>query len=148
MRIVRAEGRHLDGITKIERASFPDPWSRESISYYLDAPDGETLALEDGGVVAGFAIYHVSFEEAELYNIAVRPDFRRRGAGRALLAAVLERARAKGAERMFLEVRKSNAAAVELYRSAGFSVCGERRGYYENPREDAVLMDMELGERK
>lgn len=144
MRIRRADSRHVDGILEIERASFPDPWSREGISDYLDAPDGELLVLEDGGELAGFAIYHVSFEEAELYNIAVRPEARRHGAGRALLAAVLERARRRGAERMLLEVRRSNGAARALYRSLGFAVCGERRGYYENPPEDAILMDITL----
>lgn len=148
MRILRAGNRHLDGIMDIERQSFTDPWSREGIADYLDAPDGELLVLEDGGETVGFAIYHVSFEDAELYNIAVRPDRRHSGAGRALLDAVLERAGERGAERMFLEARRSNEAAIGLYRSAGFAVCGVRRGYYDSPREDAVLMDIDLTELK
>ena len=60
------------------------------------------------------------------------------------MAAVLRRAGERGAERMYLEVRRSNAAARELYKKAGFAVCGQRRGYYENPTEDAILMDREL----
>ncbi len=144
MRIVKAGSRHLDGIMEIENQSFSDPWSRAGFADYLDVPDGEIVALEDRGAVAGFAVYHVSFEESELYNIAVRESCRGQGLGRALLDAVLDRARARGAEKMYLEVRKSNAAARGLYKAAGFAVCGERRGYYERPTEDAVLMDITL----
>ena len=144
MRIQRALRRHLDGIVEIENRSFPDPWSRRAFEDYLDAPDGELLVLEEAGQTAGFALYHVSFEDAELYNIAVDGAFRRRGFGRALLEAVLARARGRGAERMYLEVRKSNAPAVALYRAAGFAVCGVRRNYYALPTEDALLMDIIL----
>ena len=144
MRIERALRRHLDGIVEIENRSFPDPWSRRAFEDYLDAPDGELLVLEEAGQTAGFALYHVSFEDAELYNIAVDGAFRRRGFGRALLEAVLARARGRGAERMYLEVRKSNAPAVALYRAAGFAVCGVRRNYYALPTEDALLMDIIL----
>ncbi len=144
MRIVNATERHLDGIMDIETRSFTDAWSREGVADYLDAPDGELLVMEDGDEAVGFAIYHVSFEDAELYNLAVRPDCRRRGAGRALLNAALEGAASRGARRMFLEVRRSNDAARALYKSAGFAVCGVRRNYYDSPREDAVLMDFTL----
>ena len=144
MRIQRALRRHLDGIVEIENRSFPDPWSRGAFEDYLDAPDGELLVLEEAGQTAGFALYHVSFEDAELYNIAVDDAFRRRGFGRALLEAVLARARERGAERMYLEVRKSNAPAVALYRAVGFAVCGVRRNYYSLPTEDALLMDITL----
>ncbi len=146
MKIVRAESRHMDGIMEIERTSFPDPWSEESVRGYLDDPFTRVLVLEDGGAAAGFAIFHVSFEDAELYNIAVRETHRRRGAGRQLLDAALKGAEKMGAERMFLEVRKSNAPAAALYRAAGFTVCGVRRNYYDAPREDALLMDISLTE--
>ena len=144
MRIVRAGERHLDGVMDIENRSFTDAWSREGVADYLYAPDGELLVLEDGDTVVGFAIYHVSFEDAELYNLAVLPERRRCGAGRALLDAALKGAALRGARRMFLEVRRSNDAAMGLYRSAGFAVCGVRRDYYDAPREDAVLMDKPL----
>ncbi len=144
MRILKARSRHLDGVMDIENASFPDPWSRAAFEDYLDTPDGELLILGEGEAVAGFAVYHVSFEDAELYNLAVGKDFRRRGFGRALLDAVLTRAKERGAERMFLEVRRSNAPAIALYRAAGFAVCGVRRNYYALPTEDALLMDITL----
>ena len=144
MEIARAESRHLDGILEIERESFADPWSRESLASYLDDPWGELLAALEGDRVLGFAVYYVSFENADLYNIAVRPEARGRGVGTALLGEVLRRARAGGAERMFLEVRRSNLAAQRLYERAGFAVCGVRRNYYTSPTEDAILMEKNL----
>ncbi len=144
MRILKARSRHLDGVMAIENSSFSDPWSRASMEAYLDAPDGELLVLEKDGQTAGFAVYHVSWEDAELYNLAVGGGFRRQGLGRALLDEVLVRAKGRGAERMYLEVRRSNAAAIALYRAAGFAVCGVRRDYYSLPTEDALLMDIIL----
>lgn len=148
MEIVRAKAEHLDGIMEIERQSFPDPWSRGGVEVYLTDPSGEILAVLEGQELVGFAIYHVSYDESELFTIAVRADSRGRGVGRALLDAVLSGAGARGARKMYLEVRRSNTAARTLYKSAGFAVCGERRNYYEAPREDAILMDRELEERK
>lgn len=145
MEIVRATAVHMDGIMEIERRSFPDPWSRGGVEVYLTAPDGAVFAAVEGERVLGFAIYHVSFEEGELFSIAVREDSRGRGVGRALLDRVLGEAKAAGAEKMYLEVRRSNQRARAMYKSAGFSVCGVRRGYYDFPREDAILMDIELG---
>ena len=89
MEIVRAKAEHLDGIMEIERQSFPDPWSRGGVEVYLTDPSGEILAVLEGQEVVGFAIYHVSYDESELFTIAVRADSRGRGVGRALLDAVL-----------------------------------------------------------
>ncbi len=145
MEIVKATYAHLDAIMDIERASFTDPWSRGGVEAYLQGGCGEILAAVEDGTVAGFAIYLVAADEGELLSLAVRGDLRRRGTGGALLREVLRRAGERGAEKIFLEVRKSNLAARALYKSAGFAVCGERRGYYQDPTEDAILMDRELG---
>lgn len=144
MEIIRAKSEHLDGIMDIERTSFPDPWSRGGVEVYISDPYGEILAAVEGEELLGFAIYHCSFEESELFTIAVRQDRRGLGVGTRLLRAVLSGARARGAEKMYLEVRRSNEPARRLYKSAGFQVCGERRNYYDAPKEDAVLMDIEL----
>ncbi len=145
MEIIRASGAHLDEIVEIERESFPDPWSRGSIEQCVQGKFASVLAAVEDGHVEGFAIFNVLADEAELYTIAVRRDSRRRGVGGAILKRVKDCAREQGAVRMFLEVRKSNAAARALYKRVGFAVCGERRGYYDAPREDAVLMDIDLG---
>ncbi len=92
----------------------------------------------------GFLVAQIGFApkcpEWELENIAVLPEFRRHGLGHQLLSALLEHARLQEAERIFLEVRESNLAAVRLYEAAGFEQLGRRRGYYLNPTEDALTL--------
>ena len=144
--IVRARPSHLEEIAAIEEAAFPDPWSRGSLGQCINGEFAAVLTAEEDGHVAGFAIYNVLGDEAELYTIAVAEPFRRRGVGLRLLTEAAAMAARDGAARMFLEVRRSNGAAQALYRRAGFSVCGVRRRYYDTPREDAILMDIELGD--
>lgn len=144
MEILTAEYRHLESIMEIERAAFSVPWSREGIRFELECPDAGVFVATQGDEVLGFAVLHLTKPEGELYNIAVREEHRGQGVGRALLEATLQWAWGQGAEHIYLEVRRSNAAARALYRSCGFSVCGERRNYYEYPREDAILMEAEV----
>ena len=101
-------------------------------------------ALSDG-VLVGFGGYSIAADQADVIDVAVSPAFRRQGIARALMQAVLADAQAQGAESIFLEVRASNAPASALYTALGFTVCGERKNYYKNPREDAVLMTRSLG---
>jgi ribosomal-protein-alanine N-acetyltransferase len=88
----------------------------------------------------GFLIAQNSCPEWELENVAVLPEFRRRGVGRLLLSALLDRARSTLAERIILEVRASNHAAVCLYNLSGFQELARRRNYYRNPEEDALIL--------
>ena len=94
-----------------------------------------------GGDICGYAIMSVAAHEAHILNICVHPDVQRRGYGRRLLYALCIRADTLDVERAFLEVRPSNLAAINLYRSAGFEQIGVRPSYYqgENGREDAVI---------
>ena len=147
MDIYYARAGELDAILEIERESFTDPWSREAMEYALEDTNGGILVAAEDGQVRGFAVFHCAYEESELYNLAVSPRFRGRGAGRELLEAVLTETRRRGAEKIFLEVRESNAAARGLYQSAGFGVIGVRKAYYERPKEDAIIMELELLER-
>jgi ribosomal-protein-alanine acetyltransferase len=89
---------------------------------------------------AGFLVAQNGGAEWELENIAVLPEFRRKGLGRQLLSTLTAQARVLGAERMLLEVRGSNEEAIGLYRSEGFELLGRRRGYYRNPEEDALIL--------
>jgi len=88
----------------------------------------------------GFAVMWCVADQAELANLAVRPGVRGRGVGSALLDRILERCANRGAETVFLEVRRSNDAARELYRSRGFRTVGVRKRYYQEPFEDACVM--------
>ena len=119
------------------------------------AGDYERLAQERGGVIlmaewkgtagaTGFAAARVLGAEAEVQNLAVRPEFRRRGVGRQLLRAIHEHLAAAGVERVFLEVRVSNQPALDLYRSCGYTPCGLRRNYYTSDGEDALVLEHHL----
>jgi ribosomal-protein-alanine N-acetyltransferase len=102
------------------------------------------LAEEDGGP-AGFLVA-LCDAEWELENVAVLAEFRRRGTARALVTQLLSEARQAGAERLLLEVRASNVAALELYRAMGFHQLGRRRDYYSNPTENALILVHSLAE--
>ena len=144
MDIYYARRRDLAQIMEIEGESFTDAWSEGGVEACLDDPYGGILAASREGAIEGYAIFHCSYEDCELYSIAVRPDRRRRGVGRTLMEAVFREARARGAERVLLEVRRSNGGARALYDSMGFRVLGERKDYYDAPREDAIIMELEL----
>jgi ribosomal-protein-alanine N-acetyltransferase len=92
----------------------------------------------------GFLVAQDGGPEWELENIAVLPEFRRRGVGRELLSALLAHARSRLAERIFLEVRASNRPAIVFYRGSGFGLLGQRRDYYRDPEEDALILVYEL----
>ena len=138
-RLARAED--IPAVVTLEREIFSLPWSGAGFRAELDSPDAAFyLALEDE-VLAGFAVIPFFPDEAEVFNVAVNPGFRRRGIARRLMELCLEEAGRRGTKRVLLEVRQSNAAARALYSGLGFQVLGLRRGYYEEPREDAIMME-------
>jgi len=139
----RAADLHAESFVALgERA-----WSRQDIGELLATPGACGLLLRFDGCDAGFALCRVAAEEAELLTIAVRPAFRRRGAGRRLLRAVMDHARKAGARLLFLEVGVDNPAARHLYEGEGFRAVGNRRAYYrrgDGPAADGVVMRLTL----
>jgi ribosomal-protein-alanine N-acetyltransferase len=135
----------LDEVLAIERASFPTPWSRDSFLFEIEEnPFAWNVVLREGRRVRAYACLWTVDRELKINNIAVHPRARRRGLGRRLLAGVLDRARSLGCLEAALEVRPSNASARSLYESFGFRAVGRRKGYYQDTREDAILMTMSL----
>ncbi|MFI5213145.1 MAG: ribosomal protein S18-alanine N-acetyltransferase [Gemmatimonadales bacterium] len=135
----------LDRVAEIERATFPDPWSRRSFAETLEREQVRSLAIDDEqGRLVGYAMSVRAGDEGEILNIAVDERARGHGAGRAMLDELLDDLRQSGVRQVFLEVRRSNEAAIGLYRSAGFRPLGVRPGYYGRPREDALTMVLEL----
>lgn len=137
---------HLDAVCDIEIVSHHSPWTRRNFIDSLEGGHAATVMQEDG-VVLGYAVLMPLPGEAELLNITVAPEARRGGLGRMLLERVCADAQAKGAQRMFLEVRVSNAPARALYARNGFAEVGLRRAYYAaegGAREDAILMARDL----
>lgn len=130
----------------MEQQIFSDPWSRQA---FLDSLElKETLFLvaersedrgESGGVV-GYAGMYISFDEAEITNVAVLPEQRGKGVGTAILQELFRRGAEKGVARYILEVRISNAAAIALYEKCGFEKAGVRKDFYRHPTEDAWIM--------
>jgi [ribosomal protein S18]-alanine N-acetyltransferase len=138
----RMEARDLPSAMEIDALSLPRPWSAAIWRGELSSPYGLYLVIEDRGEVFGqIGVRHV-LGELHITTIAVRPEYRRRGHARALIGAAL--AAYPNASHVHLEVRPTNAAAIALYESLGFSETGRRLRYYGD--EDAVLMTLNLDE--
>lgn len=137
MRIEKAAAGHVPAIAALEARCFPeDPWPAETIQYKLD----EFLVALEEGELLGYLCLSSVLDEGSLDNIAVAPEQRRRGIAEALLTAAEEDARRRALAFITLEVRAGNEAAIRLYEKHGYARVGLRRGYYEHPREDAILM--------
>ena len=124
-------------------------WPAAELRAELARPHALSLVLEaparEGGGPLGVALLWVLGADAELLAVAIRGDARRRGHGRALMQAAIERARERGAERVLLEVRADNEAAISLYRALGFRLLDTRRRYYAGGT-DALVMELPVGE--
>jgi ribosomal-protein-alanine N-acetyltransferase len=128
----------------IERRAFSDPWSEASFREALTAPWTFGLVAVTSRGVAGYLIGRDVAGSGEVLNLAVAPEFRRRGIGSTLLRAGIGALRRRKADEIFLEVRESNRSAQALYLSHGFRAVGQRAAYYRNPREDALVLRLEL----
>jgi ribosomal-protein-alanine N-acetyltransferase len=132
----------IDAILAIEEASFTNPWTRDmyvaelknvGVSFFY-------LARDKGRQIVGFCSFWRVLDELHINNLAVVPQYRRQGVATALLRRVMDEAARFGIRRTMLEVRRSNAAARQLYERFGFVVAGTRSNYYTNPIEDALVL--------
>ncbi|HET6577066.1 MAG TPA: ribosomal protein S18-alanine N-acetyltransferase [Gemmatimonadales bacterium] len=135
------------GLVAIERRAFSDPWSEASFREALTSPWSFGIVAETRRVPAGYLIGREVAGTGEVLNLAVAPEFRRRGIGGALLDAGLAALRRRKVDEVFLEVRESNISAQALYVGHGFRPVGQRAAYYRNPREDALVLRLELEQR-
>lgn len=133
-------------LAAIERRCFTDPWSEGSFQEALGAvwTFGLVAANSSHTQVAGYLIAREISGTGEILNLAVAPESRRHGIARALLDDGLQALRRRQVEEVFLEVRESNLGAQALYLMAGFRPVGQRRGYYRNPKEDALVLRLDL----
>lgn len=144
MTVIPMEERHLAALAEIEKACFHAPWSAAMLREELGK--GIFLVAEQDGAAAGYVGCQTVLDEGYITNVAVSPDCRRQGVGRALVAALKARAAQAGLAFVTLEARASNAPAIALYEGAGFRRVGVRRNFYTAPTEDAVLMTLYLKE--
>ena len=140
MTIERMNETHVVAVAALEKLCFADPWSEKSIASELQNPLALWLVAVEDDVVCGYIGSQSVMGESDMMNVAVNPDFRRKGIGEALVIALSEELKAVGNTSLTLEVRISNAPAISLYVKLGFSQVGLRKNYYRNPREDALIL--------
>ena len=130
----------VDAVAAMEREIFTVPWKREDFADIIDKNDRGCVVAEKAGEIIGCVVYHNIVGDVDITNVQVKEPFRGQGIGTGLMKAAMDSARAIGGRNFTLEVRESNNAARALYGSLGFVQEGKRRGFYEDPREDAVIM--------
>ena len=145
-KIIPMTAAHLDRVEVLERECFPeDPWSRRLFEEVLAGDTSSALAaLAEDGKLLGYLVFSVVLDEGNIDNIAVWRQARRQGIAAALMETLHHFARQWGTASLTLEVRPSNTGAVSLYKKLGYQEIGRRRNYYLNPREDAIIMRLEL----
>jgi [ribosomal protein S18]-alanine N-acetyltransferase len=136
----RLELRDLNAIERIEQRSYPTPWSRSMFAGELAKPSSICLGAFDAENLAGYLIISRYVDAWHVMNVAVAPEYRRRGIATTMLDRLFELTAGDGRRGYTLEVRVSNADAIRLYERVGFKARGIRRGYYTDNREDALIM--------
>ena len=138
--ILKMEARHVARIAALEALCFSDPWSENSIRGELGNPLSLWLVAEENDTVVGYVGSQTVLGWTDMMNIAVHPDYRRRGIGEGLILELVNQLKKAGNECLTLEVRASNHGAIALYEKLGFVEVGRRPRYYRNPREDALIL--------
>lgn len=136
-------------IAAAEQRCFSDPWSEEGIAGLFESQSLLGLVAWGSGAnpaLAGYLLARSIAGEAEILTLAVVPERRGTGVGRGLLVAALAGLRERGTQAVFLEVRESNTAAGRLYAAQGFRPVGVRSDYYRSPRENAVVLRLEVSQ--
>ena len=140
-RIVRLTHEHLSGAADLEKLCFPiEPWSEGALAVLCREHGMGYAALDENGTVLAYVGMTYAADEGSITNVATHPAARRQGLGRAVVQALMKEGAALGLADIYLEVRLSNAPAIALYESLGFSVVGTRKNFYRHPTEDALLM--------
>ena len=124
----------------IEKEAITPPWSEQAFRESLGLEHTILLAAIQDGQAAGYCVCYQSFEEGEITNVAVKKELRGQGIAGKLLEKLCSYGKERGLERYILEVRAGNEPAIHLYERSGFTRVGIRKGFYEQPVEDAVIM--------
>jgi len=156
--IIPLRKERIDDIYAIEKECFTDPWKKEIFLELLDYPYAVNIAAAEIEIetgigaeetektekIAGYCIFYHIWEECQIMNIAVKKSMQNKKIATKLLSAVLEYAEAENISKIILEVRRSNAKAIALYKKFGFEIDGVRENYYKRPKEDALLMSLQM----
>ncbi|MCR5352776.1 MAG: ribosomal protein S18-alanine N-acetyltransferase [Clostridiales bacterium] len=133
-------------IAELEKLCFSEPWSENAVNEFLKYENNRFLIAkcEKDGSFAGYIGFSQVLDELHIANIAVKPGHRRKGAADMLLYELERKAKDGNISLLTLEVRKSNYPAIKLYEKHGYKAVGERKDFYLSPKEDAVLMNLEI----
>ena len=135
-------GSDLPEVLTIERDSFVSPWTECLFREGLCSPITRSFVAVHDGAILGYAVFYLVKDEAHILNVAVRRESRNNGFGMYLMMNLIASSRNEGVKFFFLEVRESNSAARHLYRKLGFVMVGRRKNYYQETKEDAIVMSL------
>lgn len=144
MAVRKMTAEDIDAAAQLEQICFSDPWTAEMLKESLENPLYCFFVDEKDGVIRGYAGMFSVLDEGNIANIAVFPEYRRRGVGEALLSALIQYGRDTDLSVLFLEVREGNLPALSLYQKLGFIETGYRRNYYHDPEEGARILAKKL----
>lgn len=144
MKIRDMTEKDLREVSKIESESFSDAWSEDAFKESLLNENCHmyVAASDADDEIFGYVSVYFADDEGEIENVCVKESVRNRGIGFSMMSKMILKENAYGITKFFLEVRKSNEAAKALYKKLGFAEIGIRKGFYENPREDASVMKL------
>lgn len=143
MKIVPMNPSHTQKLAQLEKLCFSDPWSVNAFNYELTNPLSVWLVAEEDEEVIGYVGAQAVLDEADMMNIAVSPEYRKKGVAQSLIAQLICRLDAENVRCLTLEVRSSNHPAIFLYQKLGFFQVGVRPNYYRHPKEDALILRKE-----
>jgi len=134
------DGKDLNDVLAIERKVFSDPWPEEAFIEGEFHPEHQFIVAQGDNGIMGYAAFYFDLGEARLTNIAVAPEYQRKSIAKKLINYILDTVKKADCEYIFLDVRPTNLAAIDLYKKFGFEKAYIRPGYYDNPPEDAFVM--------
>ena len=134
---------HVQQVARLEKLCFSAPWSENAIARELTNPLSLWIVAVEGDTVLGYVGSQSVMGEADMMNLAVRPESRRLGVGKALVETLVNRLAENAVHSLTLEVRASNDSAIALYEKLGFTRVGRRPNYYHSPKEDALILRKE-----
>ena len=135
---------HVSQVAELEKICFSDPWSEKSVASELTNPLSLWLVAVEDDRVTGYVGSQSVMGEPDMMNVAVHPDFRRKGVAELLVRELVAALGKNDNHCLTLEVRASNVPAIALYEKLGFAQIGLRKNYYRNPKEDALILRKEF----
>ena len=134
----------IAAVAALEKEIFSDAWSEKSIQETFEQNHAIIIGAWEEDVLVGYVIFYYVLDEGEIARIAVSPQYRRKGIADRLFTGVLKECEKKVITRILLDVRVSNEPAIAFYKKCGFNEDGIRKGFYEQPKENALLMSKEI----